>query len=136
MTRGTRPKKPSSSRGFAREAHGAQGVWGFWGLKTENCKLFSFQAGQIYLFILFFILFYFILFFSRVRADVAQRPHGRRGVFVGIRAPRGCGADAPHPHGRINASARTRFLPRPPTVKTRSRIKPRPRGKHGRRWTS
>jgi hypothetical protein len=33
---GTRPKKPSSSRGFAREARGARG---FWGLKTENRKL-------------------------------------------------------------------------------------------------
>jgi hypothetical protein len=31
VTRGTRPKKPSSSRGFAR------GTWGSWGLKTENC---------------------------------------------------------------------------------------------------
>jgi hypothetical protein len=31
VTRGIRPKKPSSSRGFACEA---QGVWGFWGLKT------------------------------------------------------------------------------------------------------
>jgi hypothetical protein len=42
VTRGTRLKKPSSSRGFAREARGAQGVWGvwgFWGLKTENRKL-------------------------------------------------------------------------------------------------
>jgi hypothetical protein len=45
VTRGTRPKKPSSSRGFAREARGARGVWGvwgfwgFWGLKTENRKL-------------------------------------------------------------------------------------------------
>jgi hypothetical protein len=28
VTRGTRPKKPSSSRGFAREARGAQGTWG------------------------------------------------------------------------------------------------------------
>jgi hypothetical protein len=42
MTRGTRPKKPSSSRGFAREARGARGTrgsggsWGSWGLKTEN----------------------------------------------------------------------------------------------------
>jgi hypothetical protein len=36
VTRGTRPKKPSSSRGFAR---GARGFWGFWGLKTENRKL-------------------------------------------------------------------------------------------------
>jgi hypothetical protein len=43
VTRGTRPKKPSSSRGFAREARGARGTWGSWGswgswgLKTENC---------------------------------------------------------------------------------------------------
>jgi hypothetical protein len=36
VTRRTRPKKPSSSRGFAREAWG---FWGFWGLKTENRKL-------------------------------------------------------------------------------------------------
>jgi hypothetical protein len=35
VTRGTRPKKPSSSRGFAHEARGARGVWG---LKTENRK--------------------------------------------------------------------------------------------------
>jgi hypothetical protein len=33
MTRGIRLKKPSSSRDFACEAHGA---WGSWGLKTEN----------------------------------------------------------------------------------------------------
>jgi hypothetical protein len=32
VTRGTRPKKPFSSRGFAREARGACGTWG---LKTE-----------------------------------------------------------------------------------------------------
>jgi hypothetical protein len=41
VTRGTRPKKPSSSRGFARGARGVWGVWGvwgFWGLKTENRK--------------------------------------------------------------------------------------------------
>jgi hypothetical protein len=35
VTRGTRPKKPSSSRGFAREARGARGSRG---LKTENRK--------------------------------------------------------------------------------------------------
>src|SRR5579875_3120439 len=35
VTRGTRPKKPSSSRGFAR------GAWGSWGLKTENQTFFS-----------------------------------------------------------------------------------------------
>jgi hypothetical protein len=37
VTRGTRLKKPSSSRGFARKARGAWGAWGSWGswgLKT------------------------------------------------------------------------------------------------------
>jgi hypothetical protein len=55
VTRGTRPKKPSSSCGFACEARAARGVqgfwgfWGFWGLKTENCKFFlSFQASNNY----------------------------------------------------------------------------------------
>jgi hypothetical protein len=38
VTRGIRPKKPSSSRGCACEARRARGVWGFWGLKTENRK--------------------------------------------------------------------------------------------------
>jgi hypothetical protein len=66
VTRGTRPKKSSSSRGFAREARGARGVWGFWGfwrLKTE-----------------FFILLYF---FSRIRADVASGPHGQQTTSAG-----------------------------------------------------
>jgi hypothetical protein len=38
VPRGTRPKKPSSSRSFAREACGAWGSWGPWGLKTGNRK--------------------------------------------------------------------------------------------------
>jgi hypothetical protein len=43
VTRGIRPKKPSTSRGFAREARGAQGtrrtrgIRGTWGLKT-GCR--------------------------------------------------------------------------------------------------
>ena len=44
VTRGTRPKKPSSSRGFAREARGARGSRGSrgsWGLKTENRTFFG-----------------------------------------------------------------------------------------------
>jgi hypothetical protein len=44
VTRGTRQKKPSSSRGFAREARGARGTrgsWGSWGWKTENRTFFS-----------------------------------------------------------------------------------------------
>jgi transposase InsO family protein len=55
VTRGTRPKKPSSSRGFAREARGARGTrgswgsWGSWGLKTENCarKLMGIVDGSL-----------------------------------------------------------------------------------------
>jgi hypothetical protein len=57
VTRGTRPKKPSSSRGFAREARGAWGAWGAWGtwgLKTENRNFFlSFQDGNNYQIIIF-----------------------------------------------------------------------------------
>jgi hypothetical protein len=41
VTRGSRPKKPSSSRGFARGAWGTRGTWGSWGLKTENRNIFS-----------------------------------------------------------------------------------------------
>jgi hypothetical protein len=46
VTRGTRPKKPSSSRGFAHEACGARGSRG---LKTENRTFFSslFQQATI-----------------------------------------------------------------------------------------
>jgi hypothetical protein len=48
VTRGTRPKKPSSSRGFVREACGAWGSRGSRGLKTENRTFFllSFPAGS------------------------------------------------------------------------------------------
>jgi hypothetical protein len=51
VTRGTRPKKPSSSRGFAGEGHGAGGAggawgsWGSWGLKTKN-RTFFFSLFQ------------------------------------------------------------------------------------------
>jgi hypothetical protein len=47
VTRGTRLKKPSSSRGFAREACRARGAWG---LKIENRTFFflSFPAGNNY----------------------------------------------------------------------------------------
>jgi hypothetical protein len=45
VTRGTRLKKPSSSRGFVREAHGAQGFGGSWGPKTEHFFSFLFQQA-------------------------------------------------------------------------------------------
>jgi hypothetical protein len=44
VTRGTRPKKPFSSHGFAHAAcgsRGSRGSWGSWGLKTENRTFFS-----------------------------------------------------------------------------------------------
>jgi hypothetical protein len=41
VTRGSRPKKPSSSCGFARKARGARGTRGTWGLKTKNRNIFS-----------------------------------------------------------------------------------------------
>jgi hypothetical protein len=50
VTRGTRPKKPSSSRGFAHGAQGAWGSWGSWGLKTKNQKpniFFLFSSRQL-----------------------------------------------------------------------------------------
>jgi hypothetical protein len=62
-----------------------------------------------------------------VRADAPERPCGRARVR----------ADAhERPRRRWAASARTRFLPRPRTVKTRPRVKQRPRGKRGRARTS
>jgi hypothetical protein len=71
VTRGTRPKKPSSSRGFARKARGARGAWGSWGLKIENRTFFSslFQQATTKK----KLIFYFLNFF---RAST-PRPRGR-----------------------------------------------------------
>jgi hypothetical protein len=135
VTRGTRPKKPSSSRGFARGARGA------WGLKTENRNFFlSFQDGNNYQKKkkTIFILFYFIL---------RPRPRGctvsMQTRVVSARTLGCIHADAPcsrgrelRPRGCTPVSARTRFLPHPRTVKTRPWVKPRPRGKCGRGRTS
>jgi hypothetical protein len=112
VTRGTRPKKPSSSRVFAREARGV------WGLKTENCKFLSFQAGNNYQKNLNKILFYFILYFfiyfflafARTANSVRRerRGEGREVMRASART-----------FGRVHADG---FLPR---------IKPHPRGKRG-----
>jgi hypothetical protein len=70
VPRGTRPKKPSSSRGFAREARGAQGSGGSWGLKTKNQIFFSFlfkTATTTKKYIYLFIYLFFILFFLHPR---------------------------------------------------------------------
>jgi hypothetical protein len=75
VTRGTRPKKPSSSRGFAHEACGARGSWGSWGLKTENQTFFSslFQQPTTK----FYFYFYFFCASARtscVRTDALPCP--------------------------------------------------------------
>jgi hypothetical protein len=67
VTRGTRPKKPSSSRGFAHEARRSRGSWGSWGLKTEFFFLFS-SRQQLPKKIIIIIIFSSV----RVRADAAR----------------------------------------------------------------
>jgi hypothetical protein len=67
VTRETRPKNPSSSRGFAREARGARGSWG---LKTENQFIFlSFLASNNYQ--------KKIKKIKKIRIIFFERPHGR-----------------------------------------------------------
>jgi hypothetical protein len=107
VTRGTRPKKPSSSRGFAREARGARGSWG---LKTETEHFFPlFSSRQLPKKINFFYFLFLFLFFSCVCADASARPRKAKGAKGG----RGQGgelvrADAPmsaRTHGRIRTDA-------------------------------
>jgi hypothetical protein len=114
VTRGTRLKKPSSSRGFARKACGARGVWGFWGLKTKNQKFLSFEAGNNYQ----KNKYIYIFFFSRARgrsptADCV-RGGGRRGG-EGRGGEGGGGRECvflsrrPCPRGRVLLPARARL---------------------------
>jgi hypothetical protein len=75
VTRGTRPKKPSSSRGFAarkaRGSWGSLGSWGSWGLKTD----FFFSLFKPATTTKKNLFIYFILFSSvRIRANAPQRP--------------------------------------------------------------
>jgi hypothetical protein len=98
VTRGTRPKKPSSSRGFIREARGARGSWG---LKTENGTFFSSLFQQAIANKINKFLFYFILFFR-----ASARTH--QPIRVGQ-------AREVHREGEdreVSSSARTRLCPR------------------------
>jgi hypothetical protein len=95
VTRGTRPKKPSSSRGFARGACGARGTrgtresWGSWGSKTEHFfPLFS-SSQQLKEFFLF--IFYFFIFF-RASPQMRLYPRGRACI---------CADAGARLHGRI-----------------------------------
>jgi hypothetical protein len=122
VIRGTRPKKPSSSCGFAREARGARG---YGGLKTENRIFFSlflsFSAGNNYQKILKNKYFLFFIFFQMsmrkqtlpVRSDSNLRPHG-----AGGRGGRGEGKEGGSTSARTLGGVRADgFLP-PWTVKT------------------
>jgi hypothetical protein len=166
VTRGTRPKKPSSSRGFTREARGAQGCrgsrgsrgsWRSWQLKTENQIFFlSIQAGNNYQkkFNLFLFLFLFFKASASARiVDCFHRGGGRGGEGRGgnecvrmdaalVRADAGL-----RPHGlavstrtqRVWADAIVRPRGRVSTIadgKSCPRVKSRPRDKRRRARTS
>jgi hypothetical protein len=74
VTRGIRPKKPSSSRGFAHEARGARGCWG---LKTEHLfPLFSSRQIPKKLFYFFHVS---VRTHWPVRAGRARGTEGGRG---------------------------------------------------------
>jgi hypothetical protein len=104
VTRGTRPKKPSSSRGFARETRGAWGAWGSWGLKTENRNYFFLLSRWQQLPQIYFILF------LRPRPHAARR---RKQQTASARTPYVRADATQRPSGCSLASVRTRFLPRP-----------------------
>jgi hypothetical protein len=98
---GTRPKKPSSSRGFAHEARGARGSWG---LKTENRIFFlSFQDANNYQKkkkkkkVFFF-------FFERPRP--CSRPRGQQTASAGEGGREGMNVSARTRHVRADAQGR------------------------------
>jgi hypothetical protein len=128
VTRGTRPKKPSSSRGFARkarQARRARGARGSRGLKTENRNFFSLFRSWQQLPIFFIIVIIFLVSASAFvwTADRVRRGWGREGEGgnESVRADAGL-----HPCGRIFTSA---------DGKNCLRVKSHLRGKRGRAWT-
>jgi hypothetical protein len=116
VTRGTRPKKPSSSRDFtcgARGARGAWGSWGSWGLKTEifsagnNYQKRKEKKKTIY--------FSFNFSFERPRMqpvlkDSSLRPHGQKGEEGEEGSGVEEGEERVRPRGCTGASARTRVF--------------------------
>jgi hypothetical protein len=111
VSRGTRPKKPSSSRGFARKACGARGFQGFWGLKTknqklkiENCKSLSKpETTTKKIFKTIFILFLFLFI-----ASARTQPYVRVDAGTAGEGGRGGGADAKMLPSKRSMSALTR----------------------------
>jgi hypothetical protein len=123
VTRGTRPKKPSSSCGFTREARGAQGTRGTqgtrgsWGLKTENRTSFSSLFQQPATKKNKFIFYFYFRSSARtgyVRADATARPHRasegvqREGEGREMSSSARTGLCS---HGRIVASVLMRLYP-------------------------
>jgi hypothetical protein len=87
VTRGTRPKKTSSSRGFACEARGALGAWGAggsggsWGSKTEILfSLFLFKPATTTKNKLK-VIFYYYYFFKRLH-PCGRSPSERTADYV------------------------------------------------------
>jgi hypothetical protein len=115
VTRGTRPKKPSS-RGFTR---GARGSWGSWGLKTENRIFFPlFSSSQQPKKILFFY------FFPHVRADATARPRRASEGRGGIEGGRGQGDDLVHADGPMSARMYSRVrADAPMSAQTQGRVR-------------
>jgi hypothetical protein len=128
VTRGTRPKKPSSSRGFARGAQGAGGAWGSWELKTENRTFFSsfFQQTNTKKKIKekILLLFYFFEHPRHIRTD-GLRSHGHISPSTQGKGVRGrarvrgrevptrayvCADAGARPCGRISLSTQTGFF--------------------------
>jgi hypothetical protein len=101
VTRGTRPKKPSSSCGFAHEARGARGSWG---LKTENRKKISSLFQQPTTKKIIFIYFYFY-FFTRPRGPNSPSTEGERG---GREGRQGQGDDLVRVDGPMSARTHRR----------------------------
>jgi hypothetical protein len=108
VTRRTRLKKPSSSRGFARGARGTRGSWGSWGLKTENRTFFLAANIQKKFNFLIFNFYFFACLHGRNSPSAQGEREGvqREGEGKEMTSSARTGLC---PHGCIVASARTRL---------------------------
>jgi hypothetical protein len=121
VTRGSRPKRPSSSRGFARKACEA---WGSFGIENRQPKVFLFFSRRQQLpkektihFILFLFLFIFCFFFASASGQTAncvRRGEGRArdgGGGEGTGGGRRGGEKRVCPYGRIFTSVDGKIRP-------------------------
>jgi hypothetical protein len=127
MTRGTRPKKPSCSRGFACKARGSRrtwGTWGTWGLKTENrIFFFSFQAGNNCQKKNFKNKIKYLFIYFRASASVQTADYVRRGGGRGGEAREGTNASARTPRVRARVVTATDGQTRPSVTSDKARVR-------------